>query len=116
MPFNSVTNYGRVWTKGAGKRGLECGVSYEQWADLGRARGGVVVKDVKFFQFGGRTDTGKITRMLKRTLSGIHKWELKFFFFRFDLFLHHASTASRGRICEPSPYILQCFRFQLPSR
>ena len=33
----------------------------------GRARGGVVVKDVQFFQFGGRTDTGKITRMLKRT-------------------------------------------------
>ena len=24
-PFNSVTNYGGVWRKGAGKRGLECG-------------------------------------------------------------------------------------------
>ena len=23
-PFNGVTNYGRIWKKGAGKRGLEC--------------------------------------------------------------------------------------------
>ena len=41
-----------------------------------------MVKDEKFFQFGGRTHTGKITRMLKRTVSGIRKCELIFFVHR----------------------------------
>ena len=31
-PFSGVTNYGRVWRKDAGKRGLECGVMADEGA------------------------------------------------------------------------------------